>query len=408
VNTRRIERARERAAEDAATPVYRGASRGALARERRLAIGDPQAPLSRFFEILERHGILADDGRLHEDVHLVSIGDHFDWGGRAQRDRAAADGVALLAWLSAHAPDQVTLVLGNHDLARVGEFAGLDDRTFTVAQAEADALYWGADGQPRACPERQAEAAFTARHPGFATAEVAARDFATFTAAQQHFVASLLRARRFCAGVAAAESLLLCHAGVTADELHALGISAAEQAAAPVVADALNAALDRAVAAWHEGAPLAIPGLHQPGHATSGEARGIFFNRPGHPDHEQGVDAAAASLYSGPPRRRFDPRWLPRGLTQAIGHIRDAKCRKLLGPWAADEEPRDGPLRHLRVRGNEVRYARGLPTDDDRAAATLLFLDGGMNFIPDLADYELLDLDRLAPASRATSAGTPA
>ena len=99
---------------------------------------------------------------------------------------------------------------------------------------------------------------------------------------------------------------------------------------------------------------------------------------------------------------------MPRGLTQAIGHIRDAKCRRLLGPWAADEAAQDGPLRYLRVRGAEVRYARGLPKADDRAAATLLFLDGGMYFIPDLADYELLDLDRLAPALRATSAGTPA
>ena len=392
MNTKRIERARERAAEDAAGPVYHGAPRGALRRKRRLAIGDPQAPLSRFFEILERHGVLADDGRLREDVHLVSIGDHFDWGSREERARAAADGLAMLGWLAAHAPDQVTLVLGNHDLARVGELAGLDDRSFAAAQAEADAI----DRD-----DSQAEADFVARHPGFATSEIAARDLATFTAAQQRLVASLLKARRFSAGAAASESLLLCHAGVSADELQALGLAAPAQAEAPVVADALNAALDRAVANWDGRSALAIPGLHQPGNATSGEARGIFFNRPGHPEHERVSGSGDASAYAGPPRRRYDPRRLPRGLTQAIGHIRDAKCRRLLGPWAADQAAQDGPLRYLRVRGAEVRYARGLPKADDRVAATLLFLDGGMYFIPDLADYELLDLDRLAPAPRA-------
>ncbi len=397
----------ERAVEDAATPVYRGGPRGTLGRTRRLAIGDPQAPLSRFFEILDRHGILTDDGRLREEVHLVSIGDHFDWGGRDQRAQAAADGLALLCWLAAHAPDQVTLVLGNHDLARVGELAGMDDRAFAAAQVEADAVYWGDDGEPPSDRQQQAEAAFIGRHPGLAASELAARDFATFTAAQQQLVASLLQARRFSAGVAAAQSVLLCHAGVSADELLALGLSETERAAAPVVAATLNAALDGAVAAWDGRTPLAIPGLHQPGAAARGEARGIFFNRPGHPEHELAVGSADASHYAGPPRRRFDPRRLPRGLTQAIGHIRDDKCRKLLGPWAADELPKDGPLRHLRVRSGDVHYARGFPSGDDPAAATLLFLDGGMNFIPDLADYELLDLDRVAPAARATSAGTP-
>lgn len=363
------------AREAAQEPVYRGAPRGSIGRSRLLAIGDAQAPLSKFFEILDRHSALGSDGRLREDVHLVSIGDHFDWGTRAGRDQAATDGLALLAWLSSHASDQTTLILGNHDLARVGELAAFDDATFREAQVAADAF------------AQQGEAAFLARFPALPTAEAAARDLATFREPQRTLVASLLRARRFSAGAATGADLLLCHAGITVDDLDHVGIKPAERANAPRVAAALNAALDHAVTDWTDGEALAIPYLHQPGHSKTGEGRGIFVHRPSLPD---GAGSTPAD-FEGPPRRRFLPESLPLGLTQAIGHIRDAKCRKLLRPHDPDEPLVDGPLRHLRVRDGEVRYARGLPDAAAPHAATLLFLDGGM-FWADAAAYELFDL----------------
>jgi hypothetical protein len=147
------------------------------------------------------------------------------------------------------------------------------------------------------------------------------------------------------------------------------------------------------VARWTSG-PLDLYPLHQPGNARERVARGIFYQRPAKPDTLE-----PQSDFVGPPRRRFDPRLLPPGLTQAIGHIRDAKCRTLLSEWAAPEETRDGPLRHLRVQGGEVRYARGVAGPCSSDAATLLFLDGGMPHAEARA-YDLLDLDTRAPFAK--------
>jgi hypothetical protein len=376
----RVDRALVAAEQDAATRPATG-TRASPSRRRRVAVGDPQAPLDRFLRILDRHGLLGDQGRLREDCALVSIGDHFDWGGPARRGEAARSGLLLLAWLAAHPPDQVALIAGNHDLARVGELIGFDDAGFGAAQAEADRAYRGGS------TDADAEARLLARYPALATAETAARDLGTFRTEQRTLVTALLRARRFMIGLAADDDLLLCHAGVTSDDLAAIGLPPERHRVARAVARALNDTLDAAVDEWNGREPLAIPGLHRPGGAGRGEARGILLHRPGHPDVHPNP-----KLYAGPPRRRFDPRWLPRGLTQAIGHIRDKKCRDLLGPWADGASPEDGPLRHLRVRGESVLYTRGVPEDPDPSAAALLFIDGGMNFIPDPDRYELLDL----------------
>jgi Calcineurin-like phosphoesterase len=390
----------ERARRAAATPPERSLPRTSpgASRTRRLAVGDPQASLERFLDVLDGHGALDPGGRLAADVHLVSIGDHFDWGSAAERSRAAQDGLAILAWLSAHPPDQVTLILGNHDLARVGELLAFDDPGFARAQAEADHLYWGADGTRKGLDSR-AEAAFRERYPSLAGVEAAARDFSTFRRPQRTLVAALLRSRRFCAAVAASPSLLVCHAGVTRDELTALGLRPEQQADARLVAQALNSALDSACAAWDGISAFSIPILHRPGGAHSGEARGIFFNRPSNPEHERTTGSASAADYSGPPRRRYDPRRLPVGLTQAIGHIRDDKCRRLFGSWAAGPPAGPGPLRHLTIEGDAVCYAAGVPGHQGTGALALVFIDGAMQDA-EPGSYELLDLDRLAPAER--------
>lgn len=390
----RIEAALEQGRTDSRAPAYSGAPRGAVAGERRLAIGDPQAPFERLLEILEAHGALGEDGRLDARVHLVSIGDHFDWGEPHEREDAARSGLQTLCWLSAHRPEQVTLILGNHDLGRVGEMAAFDDEGFRAAQAEADALY-------AVRPEDAAGLSrFRERYPQLPTPEAAARDFSTFREAQRVRVASLLRRRRFSAA-AAAPGVLLCHAGVTRADLAALGLDAAAQRHPAVVAGALNATLDAAVDAWTEGTPFTIPALHRPGSAALGEGRGVFHQRPSHPDIEGRPD-----LFEGPLRRRFDPRDLPRGLTQAVGHIRDGKCRQLLRPWLVDGHRRvHGRLRHLRVSPAEIGYRTGLPRAGGEADATLLFIDGAMNQAP-ATDYELLDLDASTVARRASPAGS--
>jgi hypothetical protein len=370
----RIKRAEQRAREDAVRPVM-GANSG-LKRKRHLAIGDPQAPLLKFLEILEHHRLLNDDGRLAPEVMLVSMGDHFDYGKPELREQATQDGTALLSWLAQHSADQVVIILGNHDLSRLGELHGLDDHTYQAARAEADLAYRRGD------VDEEAEKKFLARWPRFPSAELASRDFSCFEAKQCVLVEQVVRSGR---GRLAYEynGTLLVHAGVTLDDLAVAGFSGGD---AKDACDALQRYYHRAVSQWRRG-PLSLEPLHRAGDAARGEGRGILYHRPADPE------LGERALFDGPPRRRFHPERLPRGFTQAIGHIRDGKCRKLLPRWSdPSEKDADGPLRSLHVDDGGIRYRRGV-----EPGAAMLFLDGGMQHVA--ADrYELLDLDTMAPA----------
>lgn len=357
-------------------------------RTRRIAIGDPQAPLAQFLEILDGHRLLGVDGMLMPDVFLVSMGDHFDWGKREQREQATNEATALLAWLAAHPPDQVAILLGNHDLGRVGELARFDDRTFAVARSEADVIY--GDGKKT---DSALETRYRELHPDLPTTEIASRDFSTFAVAQRNLVMALLDTRRFRIAHAVSSRVLLCHAGVTNDDLDAIGMSETARGDAILIADALDGVLEDALAKWDGASPLSLGPLHVPGSAKTGEGRGIFYHRPSNPAFED------AHYFEGPPRRRFDPRRLPGGIVQAIGHIRDGKCRALLRQWHDGAPGVDGPLRHLATDGSDVSYARGVPARWDRKLAGMIFTDNGMSHAK-ASEYELLDLTTLAPAAR--------
>lgn len=349
-----------------------------------VAMGDPQAPFATVLAVLERHGLL-DHGRLRPDVQLVSMGDHFDWGHSSERQKATADGLALLSWLASHPAEQAIIIAGNHDLARVCELAPFtDDAAFEAAVALASAAYQGGT------PDAEASRAFLERYPHVPDAECLARDFSCYSVAQQTLVTGLLRTARLRLAHAH-EGLLLVHAGVTTADFSLLGDvpQNAETAAA-----SLNAFLDGRVTSWKAGAFDLTP-LHQPGSKSGGVARGVLFHRPAVP--------SADPQFHGPPRRRFDPRELPATFPQAIGHIRDKKCRELLGAWAEPGAPIDGPLRALSIEGERVHYESGTPP-----GARLYFLDAGMNHV-EPARYELFDLQcrqPFQPSSKLAISGT--
>jgi len=136
----RIAKAIDQAQADRST-AWAEPSASGQSRSIRVAIGDPQASLQRFFGVLDANRLLGDGGRVRPDVQLVSMGDHFDWGEPHDRERARGEGLALLSWLAAHPPDQVVLLVGNHDLARVGELVAFDQERFQAAQLLADPIY---------------------------------------------------------------------------------------------------------------------------------------------------------------------------------------------------------------------------------------------------------------------------
>src|SRR5690348_11899624 len=104
-------------------------------RARRIFVmGDPQAPMAKVSAVLAAHEALGPDGRLAEDVLLVSIGDHFDYD-LNDPEGAGVEGLRTLRWLASHEPAQVRLLFGNHDAARVMELVRLGDARFAAARA---------------------------------------------------------------------------------------------------------------------------------------------------------------------------------------------------------------------------------------------------------------------------------
>jgi hypothetical protein len=328
-----------------------------------LAVGDPQTSQARFFALLDRHGARADD------VGLLSIGDHFDYG--ADRAAAARDGLANLEWLMRRPS---VLIAGNHDLCRVIELAYETDESFDEARALA------ASGDV---------STFTERFPRIPTPLIALRDFNGFTVAQRSVVQTLLLERRFAlaaVGTVRGYRALFVHAGLSMRELAILGIP--QEREPDRIARALNAWLDgrveRVADAWRRGecAALDLEPLHFGG-ARGVEGAGFLYQRP--------VNGEVVEAGGDRPRR-FDARQLPRGLVQVVGHTAHKKSRDELGAWVTPNARNieyGGGLRTLIVDDHPT-YDLGLH-DPRPNAATMIMIDAGMSD-DRVADYPLLEV----------------
>lgn len=114
---------------------------------RTFVVGDPQAPFAAVMAVLDHHGLL-DGDRLRGDVRLVAIGDYFDYD-LDDPVGAGLEGLRVLRWLVSHDEEQVVLLAGNHDLARVMELAQIDDATFARARALGrDIIHQAAQARP--------------------------------------------------------------------------------------------------------------------------------------------------------------------------------------------------------------------------------------------------------------------
>ncbi len=324
---------------------------------RTFVMGDPQGPFGKVLAVLDRHGALHGD-RLADDVVLVSIGDHFDYD---HRDPIAAgrEGLQLLRWLASHDRDQVYLVFGNHDAARVMELAAIDDAEFAAARAST--------------PED-----YAARFPHLPPHGVLARDYASFSSEQRELVEELLLADRFALALVGelgdGRRALLTHAGVTTRELALLGLPDARDP--HTIARALQAFLAAAIARGIS--PLSLEPLHVTG-GYGKEGGGLLYHRP------------SATPSPDPARpRRFDPRALPAGLLQIAGHSGHAKCVHELGDWCTwrARERAHGGIRTLRVEGDAVTYDLGV------GEGALILIDGELRRVP-AEEVDLLPLARL-------------
>ena len=361
---------------------------------RTLVMGDPQAPLATVLDILGRHGALTAGERLAPDVVLVSIGDHFDYD-LDDPVGAGREGVLVLRWLAGHDPAQVRILFGNHDAARVMELISLDDQRFAQVRALAcriaDAARLADGGSTRL------EAEFGRRFPDVATPGLAARDYASYSEGQRALVMELLLAGRFDLALAGrlpdGRDVLLTHAGVTGRELGLLGMAGEvdPRRIARALQSRLRDACDARRGDWAHGLllPLLLEPLHVAGRGGA-EGGGLLYHRPARTDRPD-----ADSRWELDPRRprRFDPRSLPAGLHQVVGHTGHQKCKAELGDaWLTDaaRARSRGGIRTLRVRDGAVTYDVGaVPAVP--GATDMLLIDGEMWRVP-ADEYALLEL----------------
>jgi len=348
-------------------------------------MGDPQTTFAKVLGILGSHDLLREDGYLREDVGLVSIGDHFDFMSHDDKPLAARgrDGMDNLRWLAEHAPDQVVIVMGNHDSARVMELAFETDETFAAARALA-AVALAED------PPGEKTREFVESYPRIAKPGLANRDFDSFSVAQRELVQRLLLAGRMrlaCVGVHAGKPVLLTHAGVTNAEVKELGVEPSAEALASALEAHLAAAVARVRDAWERNEPAALDlrPLHFAGESGH-EGGGLLYHRPSNRGDDAGSDRPVAP-------RRFHPRELPRGLIQACGHTGHKKCRKELTEWLAPSPaPRThGGLRTLAVGDSSIVYSESIEPARD-GDATYYFIDIEMN-AREVKDYPLFALE---------------
>lgn len=348
-----------------------------MADERRwFAIGDPQTTFEKLLDVLRASDLLRGD-RLRDDVGLLSIGDHFDFPSERSREEVARDGTTNLRWLASHPPEQVVIMFGNHDAARVMELAFETDESFAAAQAMA---------------KTRSKDDFIAAFPRIPTPDIALRDYSSFVVHQRDAVRELLLAGRFRLATTAhreGTEMLVTHAGVTNREVEILGVTASPSSIARALEERLRAAVDRVRAKWQAGetAALDLSPLHAAGRAGE-EGGGLLYHRPSTKPRD-------AWSSSGPAPRRFDPASLPRDLVQVCGHTGHHKCREELGDvlTAAAKERARGGLRTLSVGPDGTTYDLGIHAPR-AGAATMYFIDIEMNR-KEVTEHPLLALDRV-------------
>lgn len=347
-----------------------------------VVLGDPQAPIARLFAVLDHHRLLTIDGWLRPDIGLISVGDHFDF---ASDDSASAgmQGVHFLAWLAAHDPSQVTILLGNHDVERVMSLGACSRADYLEAQqAGRDMLHAKEPRERRAWLDH-----WVANHPDHPPA-VAAHDYRSFVVDQRDLVKRLLLVGRLQLAAVVDQvdgrPALVTHAGISLREHDILGQGLDIHA----IAIALNRRLARAVDVvrddWSRGGAIRLdlaPLYH--GWSATRPNGGLLIHRPdlrdtpGH-DARLGLDPPLA------PRSQRPQEFLLFGVDQVVGHtVAAQRLTTWLKPMVTEGASAAGlgPLLRLARVGGRTILGTMSETADGRERS-MTFVDVAMAITP--------------------------
>jgi len=384
------------AAENAARALERSETTisARSAPSRWFVVGDPQTTAKRFFSVLDRYGILGADGLLAPGMGLVSMGDHFDFSmGSPEAEPAGRE---IFAWLVAQ-EGSVHVLVGNHDIARVAELAFESDASFAAARRDAVVIRdLHRDGKSDEATAR--EEAFFERFPRVPSPGMVLKDFASFSVAQRRHVQRAMLAKRMRLALVAqvhGRPALLTHAGVTRRELRLLDVPAEPAAIAGALERRFDEAIERVATSWGAGdeAALALEPIHVAGRSRK-EGGGLLYHRPARRDRD-GADPEWELAAESP--RKFDPRDLPPGLVQMIGHSGHARMVRDLPGFVVAGSERDGiPLRTLSVSaaGDVVRYEEGV-VPPAPGGATVYMVDPGFAHEP-LAHVAICEVEGIS------------
>lgn len=305
---------------------------------RSVVLGDPQAPLDHLMNILAEQNLLSATGWLRPTVQVVCVGDYVDYGS-GDPEQAGLDGVAFLAWLAAHDPQQAVLLIGNHDIERVCSLAVATPTTMDAARRAADEL--------KALPDRPTRRSFLqdwiGAHPSFPPM-VAARDYESWHPEQAPQYRRLLADGRLQMAVVATVAgmdapALITHAGVTRTWLVTHGLSADPDTIATRLNLDLATAVDVVRASWEAGCLVPLVFRHHAAWEPMQPSSGLLVHRPRsdprddrHHNH-LGLDEPIF------PRSLPVAEFLVPGLVQVVGHTRTNRLPQMVGTWQGCEPP---------------------------------------------------------------------
>jgi hypothetical protein len=369
------------------------------------AVGDPQTSALKFFEILHHHGLLAHTGWLRSDCGLIVCGDYFDFKPRPEdpsfdtlkkkREWMGNQGLMILKWLTTHPLDHIVVLIGNHDVARVCELDAFDDERFDKAYDLGVELL--SDVREGRLHQEEAQRVFYEAYPRLVSPRIALEYFPAFQARQKEFLRRLLQLRRVQitahGSIRGRKPVLITHAGITTQTLTHLQLkhsTAPEHICLEMNRFFFNKAA-LSLQGWRLGrsSPLDLKPLVLP---TTREqvGGGVLSHRPIDPN-----TCRDPKLLRGLTPARYDPRDLPHGLTQIIGHVGHEKCVEAMPRWLDNKNTHKklGNIRTLQIHKDKVHYNYCFVANQ-QIDTSIFMIDGLMQKCMS-QDYEILPLETL-------------
>ena len=289
-------------------------------------VGDHAGSAIGFMSNLWERDWVDDNGWLDREIGLIIAGNLWDGDQHVQPGNLRTD--ELMAWLAAHEPAHVQILLGAHDLERLGALGQAPERWLRLARSAAFAALKLPDPDAR----RRFLAEWVKTRPQHPAPFAAYEHHGDLSSGARLIRRLLLTGRIVLATVARdlhdGRPVLITQSGVTSDTVKKSRVGADAFSIAAVLNRRLQEAVDHVRADWENGGalPLDLGDLYHSWEPLR-PSSGLLATRP---DFDGVVPLSYNELGLDPPRgaRAVSPRqYLLPGLTQIAGHTLRERAR---------------------------------------------------------------------------------